>query len=238
MTKTIELGDILVEVIQKNIKNVHLSVYPPTGKVRISAPLHMSLDTIQVFAISKLEWIKQKQKKLREQERETPREYLDRESHYVWGKRYLLKVVEKQAPPRVKMNHTTLVLQVRPGTDRAKKQAIVTQWYRDQIKGVAPSLIEKWETVIGVKVANLFVQQMKTRWGSCNSPARNIRLNSALAKKPRECVEYVLVHEMVHLLEPSHNQRFKSLMDRYMPLWRNHIDVLNRLPVGNDHWSY
>ena len=238
MTKTIELGDILVEVIQKNIKNVHLSVYPPAGRVRISAPLHMSLDTIRVFAISKLEWIKQKQKKLREQERETPREYLDRESHYVWGKRYLLKVVEKQAPPRVKMNRSTLVLQVRPGTDRAKKQVMVTQWYRDQIKGVAPSLIEKWETVIGVKVANLFVQQMKTRWGSCNSPARNIRLNSALAKKPRECVEYVLVHEMVHLLEPSHNQRFKSLMDRYMPLWRNHIDVLNRLPVGHDHWSY
>jgi len=238
MTKTIELGDIRVDVIQKNIKNVHLSVYPPTGRVRISAPLHMSLDTIRVFAISKLKWIKQKQKKFRDQERETPREYLDRESHYVWGKRYLLKVVEREAPPRVEMKHSTLALHVRPGTDGAKKQAIVAQWYRDQIKGVVPTLIEKWEPLIGVKVANLFVQQMKTRWGSCNHPARNIRLNSELAKKPRECVEYVLVHEMVHLLEPSHNRRFKILMDRYMPLWRCHIDVLNRLPIGYDHWAY
>ena len=238
MADTIELGDILADVIQKDIKNVHLSVYPPTGRVRISAPLHMSLDTIRVFAISKLGWIKQEQNKLRDQERETPREYLDRESHHVWGKRYLLRVLEREGAARVEMKHSTLVLQVRPGTYGAKKQAIVDRWYRDQIKDVVPTLIKKWEQVIGVTAANLFVQQMKTRWGSCNSKAGNIRLNSELAKKPRECLEYVLVHEMVHLLQPTHNRQFIALMDRFMPLWRNHRDALNRLPVRHEHWVY
>ena len=236
MTDTIQLGDILADVIQKDIKHVHLSVYPPTGRVRISAPFHMSLDTIRAFAISKLAWIKQEQKKLRDQERETPREYLDRESHHVWGKGYLLNVLQREAAPRVEVKHSTLVLQVRPGTDGAKKQAIVDRWYRDQIKDVMPTLIEKWEIVIGVKVAKFFVQQMKTRWGSCNPPAGNIRLNSELAKKPRECLEYVVVHEMVHLLEPTHNQQFIALMDRFMPLWRNHRDALNRLPVRHGQW--
>ena len=238
MTETIELGDIVVDVIQKDIKNVHLSVYPPTGRVRISAPLHMSLDTIRVFAISKLGWIKQEQMKLRDQERETPREYLDRESHYLWGKRYLLKVVEREGAPRVEIMHGKLVLQLSRGADAVKMQAIVAQWYRDQIKDVVPSLIENWAPVIGVTPPNLFVRQMKTKWGSCNPQAGNIRLNSELAKKPRQCLEYVLVHEMVHLLEPTHNQQFIALMDRFMPLWRNHRDTLNRLPVRHEHWVY
>ena len=236
MTKTIELGDIVVDVIQKNIKNVHLSVYPPTGRVRISAPLHLSLDAIRAFAISKLGWIKQKQRKLRDQGRETPREYLDHEIHHVWGKRYMLKVVQRDAAHRVEVKDSTLALQVRPGTDVAKKQAILDRWYRDQIKEVMPELIEKWETVINVKVANFFVQRMKTRWGSCNPSSGNIRLNSELAKKPRECLEYVLVHEMVHLLEPTHGRQFIALMDRFMPLWHNHRDALNWLPV-RCRWS-
>jgi predicted metal-dependent hydrolase len=238
MAETIELGDITVDVVKKDIRNIHLSVYPPTGRVRISAPAHMSLDTIRVFAISKLGWIKQQQQKLREQERETPREYLDRESHYVWGKRYLLKIVEQDAAPIVSLQHSTLWLQVRPGTDEARKQAVVAEWYREQLKQAAPPLIAKWEPLMDVKVARFFVQHMKTRWGSCNPSAGNIRLNSELAKKPPECLEYIVVHEMVHLLEPTHNQRFVAIMDRFLPQWQSHRDSLNRLPVRHENWGY
>jgi len=236
MSITIKLGDITVDVTQKKIKNVHLSVYPPVGDVRISAPSHMSLDSIRAFAVTKLDWIKKQQKKVRDQERETPREYIDRESHQVWGERYLLKLVEREGAPSVEVNHDNLVLQVRPGTDRAKKQAIIELWHRQQIKVVAPSLIEKWEPVMDVQVTNFYVRQMKTLWGSCNTKAGSIRLNSELAKKPRECLEYVVVHEMVHLLERSHGQRFIAFMDRFMPLWRHHKDALNQLPVKHENW--
>ena len=236
MSITIKLGDITVDVTQKKIKNVHLSVYPPVGEVRISAPSHMSLDSIRAFAVTKLDWIKKQQKKVRDQERETPREYIDRESHQVWGERYLLKLVEREGAPSVEVNHDNLVLQVRPGTDRAKKQAIIELWHRQQIKVVAPSLIEKWEPVMDVQVTNFYVRQMKTLWGSCNPKAGSIRLNSELAKKPRECLEYVVVHEMVHLLERSHGQRFIAFMDRFMPLWRHHKDALNQLPVKHENW--
>ena len=238
MTGTIELGDIVIDVVNKDIKNVHLSVYPPTGRVRISAPSHMSLDTIRSFAVSKLGWIRQQQSKLRDQERETPREYLDNESHYLWGKRYLLEVAEQEAPPRVEVKHGALVLRVRPGADMAKKRAIVSQWYRNQIKDAVPLLIEKWEPVIDVKVANLFVRQMKTKWGSCNPEAGSIRLNSELAKKPPECLEYVVVHEMVHLLEHTHNGRFVALMDQFMPQWKWHQDKLNGTPLKHESWAY
>jgi len=238
MAETIELGDITVDVVKKDIRNVHLSVYPPTGRVRISAPAHMSLDTIRVFAISKLDWIKQQQQKLREQERETPREYLDRESHHVWGKRTLLKIVEQDAAPIVSLQHSTLWLQIRPGADEARKQAVVAEWYREQLKQAAPPLIAKWEPLMGVKVARFFVQHMKTRWGSCNASAGSIRLNSELAKKPPECLEYIVVHEMVHLLEPTHNQRFVAIMDRFLPQWQSHRDSLNRLPVRHENWGY
>ena len=240
MTETIDIGGMAVDVIQKDIKNVHLSVYPPLGKVRISAPLHMSLDTIRVFAVSKLGWIRQEQKKLRDQERETPREYLDRESHYLWGKRYLLKVVEQKgaSASAVDLNHNRLVLHVGRGIDVTKKEAVVARWYRDQIKAAVPTLIDKWSPVLGVTVTNFFVRQMKTKWGSCNPAAGNIRFNSELAKKPRGSLEYIVVHEMVHLLEPTHNQHFIALMDRFMPLWRGHRDELNRLPVRHEHWVY
>ena len=238
MAETIDLGDITVDVVKKDIKHVHLSVYPPTGRVRISAPLRMSLDTIRVFAISKLGWIKQQQQKLQAQERESPREYLDRESHYVWGKRYLLKVVEQEAAPVVALQHSILLLQVRPGADETKKQAVVAEWYRQQLKAAVPPLIAKWEPLMGVKVERFFVQHMKTRWGSCNPSAGSIRLNSELAKKPPECLEYIVVHEMVHLLEPTHNQRFSALMAQFMPKWQFYRDILNRLPVRYEHWGY
>ncbi|MDD2770264.1 MAG: SprT family zinc-dependent metalloprotease [Methylococcus sp.] len=238
MAATLELGGIVVDVVLKDIKNIHLSVYPPTGRVRISAPARMSMDTIRVFAISKLAWIKRQQKGIRAQERETPREYLDRESHYAWGKRYLLAITESEAAPSVVLEHSRLILRVRPGTDAEKFQTIVDAWYREQLRQALPPLIAQWEPLLGVMVKRFFVQRMKTRWGSCNPGNRSIRLNTDLAKKPRECLEYILVHELAHLLEPTHNARFVAVMDRFMPDWQLRRDLLNQLPVRHEDWSY
>jgi len=238
MAEQIQIGDILLDVIFKDIKNVHLSVHPPTGRVRIAAPRHMKLDTIRVYAISKIDWIKKHQQKFREQERETPREYLERESHYVWGKRYLLKVDEANRPPSVELRHTQLVLTVRPGSGVEKREAILSAWHREQVRSAAVPLIEKWEAALEVSASQLHIQRMKTRWGSCNPRARSIRLNSELAKKPRECLEYIVVHELVHLLEPSHNARFISLMDKFMPNWKQHRAELNRIPLSHVEWGY
>jgi len=238
MFTQIELGDIKVDVVFKDIKNVHLSVHPPNGRVRIAAPTRMSPDTVRVFAISRLSWIKQQQEKIQAQERETPREYLNRESHYIWGKRYLLDVVEENARPEVELKHGKMILRVRPGTDEIRKQVIVEEWYRAQLKQAVTPLITKWEPLMGVKVERLFVQRMKTKWGSCTPKSRSIRLNTDLAKKPRECLEYILVHEMVHLLEPTHNARFVSLMDSFVPKWQFYREALNRLPVRHEHWDY
>ena len=238
MQTKFQLGDIAVDVVRKDIKNVHLSVHPPTGRVTISAPSRMSLDTVRVFAISKLGWIKRQQNKLLEQERETPREYLNRESHYVWGRRYLLSVIEADQPPAVELSHSRLVLRVRPRTSRDKKQTVLEEWYRQQVKDAAPVMIAKWQPLLGVKVPRLFVQRMKTKWGSCNHRSHTIRLNTDLAKKPRECLEYLVVHELVHLLEPTHNVRFVALMDRFLPKWQLHRETLNRLPVRHERWGY
>jgi predicted metal-dependent hydrolase len=205
MATQFNLGDITIDVTFKDIKNIHLSVYPPNGAVRIAAPEHMSLDTIRAFAIGKLGWIKQQQQKLREQIRETPREYLDRESHYVWGERFLLKTVEIEAAPGVELKHGEMHLRVRPGTSHAQKQATIAEWYRAQVKAAAASLIVQWAPLLGVTVERVFLQQMKTKWGSCNPTSWSIRLNTELAKKPHDCLEYIVVHELVHLLEPTHN---------------------------------
>lgn len=238
MTTQIELGEITVDVIQKDIKNIHLSVYPPSGSVRISAPLHMSTDTIRIYAISKLGWIRQQQRKFLAQERETPREYLERESHYVWGKRYLLEVIEKDAAPEVELKHSRLLLTIRPGSSESKRQAVLEEWYREQLKAAVPPLVAKWEPRLGVKVQRFFVQHMKTKWGSCSPHTDTIRLNTELTKKPPECLEYIVVHEMVHLLEPTHNRHFVALMDQFMPQWQVHRDNLNQLPVRHETWAY
>ena len=234
----LQLGEIAVEVILKDIKNIHLSVYPPTGRVRISAPSRMSLDTIRVFAISKLGWIKQQQTKLRGQERETPREYLDRESHYVWGKRHLLKVVETDGAPSVELKHSRMLLRLRPGNPSHKKQALMEAWYREQIRNAVPPLIAQWEPVIGVKVQRFFVQKMKTKWGSCNAALKSIRLNTDLAKKPPQCLEYILVHEMAHLVVRHHNDQFTSLMDKCLPRWKLLRGMLNNSPLAHADWAY
>jgi predicted metal-dependent hydrolase len=234
----IQLGAIAVDVLRKDIKNLHLSVHPPTGRVRISAPLRMDLATIRVFAIAKLGWIKSHQRKLLAQERESPREYIDRESHYLWGKRYLLKVVEADSAPGVELRHKTLMLHVRPGTSESRRASILEEWYRERLKEALPPLLAKWQPLIRVKVRKVFVQRMKTKWGSCSPAAGNIRLNTELAKKPPECLEYIVVHEMAHLLEPTHNGRFMTLMERFMPKWEFHRTELNRLPVRHEDWDY
>lgn len=217
---------------------MHLSVHPPLGKVRIAAPSSMSLDTLRVFAISKLAWIKQQQKKLVNQPRETAREFLDRESHYLWGKRYLLKVTEADRVPKVTLAHSQICLRVRSGATREKKHEMVAQWYRGQLRAAVAPLIAKWVPLIGVTVDRIFVQQMKTKWGSCNRSGRCIRLNTELAKKPRECLEYLVVHELAHLIEPTHNVRFIALMDEFMPNWRLRREQLNQLPVSHAEWEY
>lgn len=238
MVSRIQLGDLGVDVTRKDIKNVHLSVHPPTGRVSISAPTHMDLETVRLFAISKLDWIKSQQEKIRSQDRETPREYLERESHYLWGKRYLLEVDEKDRPPAVTLVRNRLILSVRPGTDTEKREAILEEWYRVQLKAAIPPLTEKWQKLLGVEVEAYYVRRMKTKWGSCSPGRQTIRLNTELAKKPRECLEYLVVHEMVHLLEPTHNKRFVSLMDHYFPHWRQVRDLLNSLPVRHETWRY
>lgn len=234
----IQLGNIAVDVVVRDIKNVHLSVHPPMGRVRIAAPSRMSLDTIRVFAISKLSWIKQQQKKLREQGRETPREYLNRESHYLWGKRYLLTVREQNVGPSLELRHHHIVLRVRPGTGEERKQALFEEWYREQLKKAVLPLLAKWQPLMRVTVNRFFVQRGKTKWGSCNPTARHIRLNTELANKPMECLEYIVVHEMLHLLEPTHNSRFIALMDRFIPKWQFYRETLNRLPVRHESWVY
>ena len=237
MVSQIKLGDIAVDVELKDIKNVYLSVYPPTGRIRITAPKHMNLDTVRVFAISKLAWIQKQQKKHREQERETFREYLERESHYVWGKRYLLRIVEVDRAPAVELNARNMILRIRPAAGAEAREAIISKWYREQLKAAVPGLLAKWEPIIGVSVKRSYVQKMKTKWGSCNPVRRSIRLNTDLAKKPAYFLEYVLVHELTHLLEKTHNHRFTALMDQFMPQWRDYREMLNTSPLTNEFWD-
>jgi hypothetical protein len=238
MATQLQLGELTVDVVYKDIKNIHLSVYPPTGRVRIAVPRRMTLPTIRAFAAAKLPWIREQQRKLREQERETTREYLDRESHYVFGKRYLLRVVEENVPASVERKHQHLILTVRPGTTEEARQAMLEEWYRNVLKEAGASIIAPWESRLGVKVNRVFVQHMKTKWGSCNHRRGTIRLNTELAKKPVECVEYLVVHEMVHLLEPTHNARFIALMGQFMPRWQHYRQMLNRLPLRHESWDY
>lgn len=234
MAKRLDLGDMTVEVILKNIKNIHLSVHPPLGQVRISAPRRIDLDALRVFAISKLDWIRRQQRRLREQARETPRDDLDRESHFVWGQRCLLAIEESKAAG-VELQHQRLVLRVRPGADAARRKAIMAAWYREQLRQAVPPLIARWEPLLGVRVKEFSIRRMKTRWGSCTPKTGRIRINAELTKKPPECLEYLIVHEMVHLLESSHNARFVALMDQFLPDWRQRRDLLNQLPVRRVH---
>jgi len=234
-----DVQGLQVEVQRKPIKNLHLAVHPPDGRVRVSAPEYMGSDAIRLAVINKLSWIRRQQQRFRDQPRQSQREMVSGESHYYQGQRYLLQVVEEDAPPGVQiLNHRTMLLRVRPGSDRDKREAVLYAWYRAQLKEQIPPLIDKWEPVIGVEVAEWGVKRMKTRWGSCNIEARRIWLNLELVKKPPVCLEYVLVHEMVHLLERHHNDRFQALMTQFMPNWRNYRDLLNAAPLAYEDWAY
>lgn len=235
---TIELGHINVDVTQKNIKNIHLSVHPPKGRVTISAPKRMDLETIRVYAVSKLGWIKKQQEKIAKQKREPIREFVNRESHYFKGERYLLKVIESNFPAKVVLKHSILELHVRPNSPMIKRQQVLDEWYRQQLKVEIPKFISLWEKKLNVQVNEFGVKKMKTRWGSCNIKKNRIWLNLELAKKPEECLEYVVIHEMVHLIEKNHNARFHSLMEKYYPNWKHSKDLLNRLPVSQVDWEY
>lgn len=238
MMEHLTLGEMTVDVIRKDIKNVHLSVLPPQGKVRVSAPLTVDIKTLRAFTITRLPWIRQQQKRMRAQQRETPREYLERESHYLWGKRFLLCIKETNGKAFVEQKYRKLELHVKANATQESKAEVMESWYREQLKNEMAAMLAHWEKKLNVKVQHVYVQRMKTRWGSCNSNARTIRLNTELAKKPLACLEYIVVHEMVHFKEPTHNKRFVMLMDKYLPNWRLQRDILNGLPVRHEDWVY
>jgi len=238
MVQTIVLGNITVDVELKDIKNIHLSVYPPVGKVRIAAPLRFDMETIRMYAISKLSWIRKQQEKILSQQREAQREYTSRESHYYLGKRYLLKVVKTETRQHVEIKHNNIVLHIHADTSTVQKQTILQEWYREQLKEIVPKYIAKWEETMQVKVAEFGIKKMKTKWGTCNREASRIWINLELSKKPLECLEYIVVHEMVHLLERNHNNNFVAYMDKFLPQWRHLKEELNRLPVSHVDWKY
>ena len=228
-----------VHIVRKAIKNLHLGVYPPQGRVRVAAPLGVCDEAVRLAVISKLPWIKRQQNRFQSQERQSAREFVSRESHYYLGRRYLLNVIERDSSPWVVVrNKTVLNLYVPKGTDATQREQVLLGWYRRELKGFIPPLIEKWEALIGVKVTSWGVKKMKTKWGSCNNTDHRIWLNLELAKKPVQCLEYIVLHEMVHLLERHHNDRFTVLMDKFLPNWQLHRDELNRAPLAHETWGY
>ena len=235
----ITISNIEIDVVRKDIKNIHLAVYPPAGRVRIAAPLSVNEDAIRLYAISKLGWIKRHQRKFSGQERISPREYKNRESHYFQGKRYLLNIIEADAPPKVVLKNKTYIdLYIRPETSTAKRHKIMNEWYRSELKKLIPELIEKWQKRMDLKVNEWQVKHMKIKWGSCNIEKKRIWLNLELAKKPIYCLEYIIVHEMVHLLVRNHNDKFLYYMDSYLPNWKQRRTALNKLPVSHADWRY
>jgi hypothetical protein len=228
-----------VEVFRKDIKNLHLGVYPPNGRVRVAAPLRIDEDAVRLAVISRLGWIRRKQAEFEQQHRQSQREFVTGESHYFEGRRYRLDVTEHSGPSTVRLlNNTRIALTIRPGTDRDKRETIMNDWYRRQLQTRLPKLVDKWESKVGEHIAEVRIRKMKTCWGTCNQDARRIWLNLELAKKPVSCLEYILVHEMVHLIERCHNDHFRDLMNEYMPQWRLHRDVLNRAPLAHAEWRY
>lgn len=232
MAETIKIGDVAIQVTRKAIKNVHLSVHPPHGRVTMAAPTSTRLEVARAYAISKLSWIREQQRRLRSQARETPRQFVERESHYLWGRRHLLTVTERDAKPSIALGHKRIALTVRPGAKLSRRAEVIHEWHKSLLHKTVPGLIKKWEPVLKVKVGVYFLQRMKTKWGSCNHRAGNIRLNTELVKKPKDLLEYVIVHEMVHLIEPTHSERFLTLLDKHYPTWREARAELNELPLS------
>lgn len=235
----ITIGNVEIDVVRKDIKNMHLAVYPPNGRIRLAAPNQVDHEVVRLFAISKLGWIKKHVKNFKEQLRETPRTYVSGESHYYQGKRYLLDVIERKGFYKIELNGSKKIkMYVRRDTTESRRAAVMKEWYRKQLKAQIPELLKKWEKVIGVKANDWGVKQMRTKWGACNIESKYIWLNLELAKKPPICLEYIIVHELVHLLERHHNEQFVAYMDQFMPKWRLYRDQLNELPVAHEDWGY
>lgn len=235
----IEVRGIAVEIVRKEIKHLHVGVYPPHGRVRVAAPLRLDDEAVRLAVVSRLGWIRRQQRSFEKQVRQSKRELVTGESHYFLGQRYLLDVVERAGSPSVQLaDNTTMRLEVRPGADRDAREAVLLRWYRRRLREQIPGLVSKWEPRVGRTISDVRIKRMKTRWGSCNAEARRIWLNLELAKKPVSCLEYILVHEMVHLIERHHTERFRELMDELMPSWRIYRDELNRAPLAHEEWKY
>jgi predicted metal-dependent hydrolase len=238
-THQIKVSGLTVDVVRKDIKNLHLAVYPPAGRVRVAAPLRVSDEAVRLAIVSRLAWIRRQKSKFSNQSRQSEREFVSGESHYFQGRRFRLNVIYQDGAPRVAIRgKSSLDLFVREGSDTAQRERVLLSWYRQQLKGLIPALLTKWEATIGVKVADWRVKQMKTKWGTCNAEERRIWLNLELAKKSTQCLEYIIVHEMVHLQERHHNDHFAELMNKYMPQWHLHREELNRSALGHEEWSY
>jgi predicted metal-dependent hydrolase len=237
MGEIILLGKLSIMVIRKDVKNVHLSVYPPDGRVTLVAPIATRLEVVRAYAISRLGWIRQQQEKLKSQARETPRQFVERESHYLWGRRHLLSVTHQDVKPFVSIDHKRITLTVRPGSDSEKRAGVIHDWHKSLLHEAVPQIIDKWQRKLKVKVKGYFLQRMKTKWGSCNPQAGSIRINTELAKKPKDLLEYVIVHEMVHLLEPKHSERFIAILQKHYPSWREARAELNELPLTAEIWK-
>ena len=235
----IEVNGLVVNVVRKNIKNLHLAVYPPDGRVRVAVPLRVDDEAVRLAVLTKFSWIRKQQEKFNQQERQTPREYVSGESHYFQGARYRLNVIQHDGPNMVVVRNKRFIdLYVRPESSVDQRRRVMAAWYRQYLKDIIPGVIAKWELLMGVSVKEWGVKQMKTKWGTCNINAGRIWINLELAKKSPRCLEYVIVHEMVHLLERLHNDRFKALMSQYLPQWQMIREELNREPLAHEEWEY
>ena len=237
ISETIQLGEISIAVTRKNIKNVHLTVHPPYGRVTLAAPTNTRLEVARAYAISKLVWIREQHTKLEYQARETPRQFIARESHHVWGRRYLMTVDYQEVKPTVVLSNKRITLIVRSESSAEKRAEVMHKWHKSLLHEVLPPLIKKWERKLKVHVSGYFLQRMKTKWGSCNHALGNIRLNTELVKKPKDLLEYVIVHEMAHLIEPTHNDRFIAILEKHFPSWREARAELNELPLAAEVWK-
>lgn len=235
----LQLGSIEVLVVRKPVKNLHLSILPPAGRVRVTSPERMKDDAIRTLLASRLPWIKHQRSKFAGQERQSERSYVSGESHYFFGKRYRLELLYKPAAPSVALKgKNRIILQVRPNSSTAKRREVMSEWYRKQLHPVVEDLIAKWQKKIGVKATGWSIKQMKTRWGTCNHKTASILINLELAKKPIACAEYVVVHELLHVIEKKHDERFMALMTKYLPKWRGTKEELNRFILSHEEWRY
>lgn len=236
MSQTLQLGDLSVKLTRKAVKHVHLSVHPPEGCVSLVAPTSTRTAVARAYAISRLAWIRAQRAKFAEQARESPRRFITRETHYLWGRRYLLSVEHQDAKPSVTLDHRRITLVVRPGSTKAVRASVMHEWHKSLLHQIVPRMIAKWESRLGLRVAGYFLQRMKTKWGGCNSGRKHIRLNTELVKKPKDLLEYVIVHEMIHLIEHTHNERFVGLLNTHYPSWREARAELNDLPLTAETW--